>query len=63
MDKASSYISKNALSFLKDNEINYVLLIPGFMTLKCQPLDISVNKVFKDNIKICLKKTDYFMMV
>ena len=27
------------------------MLIPAGMTPECQPLDISVNKVFKNNIK------------
>ena len=59
MDKASSHISKNALTYLNDNEINYVL-IPGGMTPECQPLDISVNKIFKDNIKYLFEKDRLF---
>lgn len=39
------------MNFLKEKDINYVL-IPEGMIPECQPLDISINKVFKDNLKI-----------
>lgn len=55
MDKASSHISKESLSFLKENNIEFIL-IPAGMTPHCQPLDISVNKVFKDNVKLLFEK-------
>ena len=50
LDKASGHISKESLSFLEEKNINFVL-IPAGMTPICQPLDIAVNKVFKDNVK------------
>ena len=50
LDKASAHISIDSLSFLEKNKIAYVLIPPG-MTPECQPLDVSVNKLFKDNIK------------
>ena len=50
LDKASGHILKDSLSFLEEKNINYVL-IPAGMTPICQPLDIAVNKVFKDNVK------------
>lgn len=37
------------------------LLIPSGMTPYCQPLDISVNKSFKDNIKILFEKDRLIM--
>ena len=55
MDKASSHISKESLSFLKENNIEFIL-IPAGMTPQCQPLDISVNKLFKDNVKLLFEK-------
>ena len=55
MDKASSHISKDSLSILEEKKINYVL-IPGGLTSECQPLDISVNKIFKDNLKLRFEK-------
>lgn len=50
MDKASVHISDDSIEFLKKNNISYIL-IPSGMTPECQPLDISVNKIFKDHIK------------
>lgn len=54
LDKASSHVSKESLYFFEKNKINYVLIPPG-MTPKCQPLDISVNKILKDSIKFNLE--------
>ena len=51
MDQATVHISEDSLNFLKDKEINFVL-IPAGMRPECQPLDISVNKIFKDQIKL-----------
>ena len=50
MDKASSHISKESIKFLEENNIAYNL-IPAGLTPILQPLDISINKVLKDNIK------------
>ncbi len=55
MDKAASHISKDSIAFLDANKVNYVL-IPLGMTPVCQPLDISVNKVFQDNVKFLFEK-------
>ena len=59
MDMASCHISNESLNFLKEKDINYVL-IPAGMTPECQPLDISINKVFKDNIKIKFEENRLF---
>ena len=50
LDKASVHVSEESLSFLAKNNISYIIIPPG-MTPECQPLDISVNKIFKDAIK------------
>ena len=50
LDNASAHNSNNALDILKSYDIKYAFIPPG-MTPECQPLDISVNKIFKDNIK------------
>ena len=50
MDKASVLVLEEWLSFLAKNNIAYIIIPPG-MTPECQPLDISVNKIFKDAIK------------
>ena len=47
---ASSHISNYSLELLNKYDINYII-IPSGMIPKCQPLDISLNKIFKDNIK------------
>ena len=54
-DMASSHISNYSLEILKKYDINYII-IPSGMTPICQPLDISVNKIFKDNIKLLFEK-------
>lgn len=50
LDKASVHVSEESISFLDKNNISYILIPPG-MTPECQPLDISVNKLFKDSVK------------
>ena len=55
MDKAASHISKDSVVFLGANKVNYVF-IPSGMTPACQSLDISVNKIFKDNVKFLFEK-------
>ena len=55
IDKASSHSSDDSLEILNSLNINY-LLIPSGMTSILQPMDISVNKVFKDNIRYFFEK-------
>lgn len=62
LDKVSGHISKESLSFLEEKNINFVL-IPVGMTLICQPLDIAVNKVFKDNAKLLFEKERLYLDV
>lgn len=50
MDKAPSHVDKNILNELKEKKVIYSL-IPGGMTRFLQPLDIGVNKQFKDLMK------------
>ena len=61
-DMASSHISESSLDLLKKLNINY-LTIPSGMTSYCQPLDISVNKIFKDNKRILFEKNRLFMII
>ena len=61
-DMASSLISETSLDLIKKLNINY-LTIPSGMTPYCQPLYISVNKIFKDNIRILFEKIDFFMII
>ena len=49
MDNASSHISNTTLKVLEDKKVSFIQ-IPSGMTPECQPLDISVNKKFKDQI-------------
>ena len=45
---------------MNKKKVNFVL-IPAGMTPICQPLDISINKIFKDNIKFLFEqKRIYF---
>ena len=53
--KASSHISTDSIEFMKKNNVNFVLILAG-MTPACQPLDISANIIFKDNVKLFFKK-------
>ena len=55
IDKASCHSSDDSLEILNNQNINY-LLIPSGMTSILQPMDISVNKVFKDNIRFLFEK-------
>ena len=50
IDKASSHSSDNSLEILNKLNISY-LLIPSGMTSLLQPMDLSANKFFKDNIR------------
>ena len=60
MDRASNLISKESINFLEENNIAYNL-IPAGLTQILQPLDISVNKVFKDNIKNLFERGRLFL--
>ena len=55
INKASSHSSDDSLEILYNMNINY-LLIPSDMTSILQPMDLSVNKVFKDNIRYSFEK-------
>ena len=59
MDRAASHVSKESILFLEEEKIEYVL-IPSGLTPECQPLDISVNKIFKDNVKYFFEKDRLF---
>ena len=50
INKASSHSSDDSLEILYNMNISY-LLIPSGMTSILQPMDLSVNKVFKDNVR------------
>lgn len=47
---ASSHIHPKVIEYLNDNDIDFVVIPPGF-TRYLQPLDIYVNKEFKSNLK------------
>lgn len=55
IDKASTHASDDSLELLKNNNINYYL-IPSGMTSLVQPMGLSVNKIFKDNIRYLFEK-------
>lgn len=55
VDSASSHSSEESINILNTNNINY-LLIPAGMTALLHPMDISTNKVFKDNIRYLFEK-------
>ena len=50
LDKAPSHCTNTILEFLNDNKIKRVF-IPGGLTRKLQPLNLSVNKPFKEKLK------------
>lgn len=60
LDKASAHVSSDSINALKKFDISYVL-IPAGMTPECQPLDISINKKFKDNIKYLFEENRLFI--
>lgn len=51
IDSATYHKSNESIDILNKYNINYIFIPPG-MTPELQPLDISVNKIFKDNIKL-----------
>ena len=50
MDEAPNHIEKNIIKDLKDKKIIYSLISSG-MTRFLQPLDIGINKIFKNHMK------------
>jgi len=50
LDRVSSHLTDDVLSLFKKNNSFYRLIPPG-LTGYCQPLDLSINKPFKDAIK------------
>ena len=50
LDKATSHINSIILAYLNNNGIDYIFIL-GELTSKLQPLDISVNKRFKNDYK------------
>ena len=50
LDNATAHNSKDSLKILNDYNFKYSFIPPG-MTPECQPLDISVNRIFKSKIK------------
>ena len=50
IDRAPSHVSDISLNLFSELDISYVLIPPG-LTPILQPLDIGVNKIFKDKLK------------
>ena len=50
LDKAPNHFNDTIEEYMNNNAINYIY-IPGGLTSKLQPLDISVNKSFKNAYK------------
>ena len=50
LDKAPSHCTNTIIDFLNNNKIKRVF-IPGGLTRKLQPLDLSVNKPLKEKLK------------
>ena len=55
IDSASSHSSEEYINILNTNNINYLLMPAGVNSL-LQPMDISTDKVFKDNIRYLFEK-------
>lgn len=56
MDQAPSHKTDEIIQFMYNNNVEYKF-IPAGLTSKLQPLDLSVNKVFKNSYK--KKYTDF----
>ena len=50
LDKASSHITQNILDSFKSNN-QYLSFVPAGLTRFIQPLDVVVNKPFKDSLR------------
>ena len=50
-DKAPSHLTEEVTNMFAENNC-YYRLIPSGLTSYCQPLDLSINKPFKDSIKL-----------
>ena len=59
LDKAPSHFNDTIEEYMNNNAINYIY-IPEGLTSKLQPLDISVNKSFKNAYK--KKYTEYVII-
>ena len=54
LDSATMHISFDIIRYLVSLKINYVF-IPKGLTSILQPLDVSVNRPFKDALRHCYK--------
>lgn len=59
LEKTPSHSSNESIAFFNENNVTYAF-IPSGMTPVCQTLDIGINRVFKDNIKILFEKSRLF---
>ena len=50
LDKAPSHISSSIINYLQDKKIEFSF-IPGKLTRFLQPLDIGINKSFKEQLR------------
>ena len=50
MDLTTTHLSQHILALFKENKSNYVL-IPPESTRYFEPLDLAINKPFKDNMR------------
>lgn len=50
LDKAHSHISSSIINYLQEKKIEFSF-IPGKLTRFLQPLDIGINKPFKEQLR------------
>ena len=55
IDKDTSHVSSESSDYFKKNNIGFSLIPPGTASL-LQPLDLSVNKIFKDHIRLLFEQ-------